>query len=239
MTTPDPLALVGLAHPLATEGGHRPGPADRSDYHDALAHGFDLAEALVLAEAVGDEARASRLAGELAALNAAHRRPMAPGPTGRLLSRALEHAGAYGIPGRHAGRLEGSIPGAGQAAADLGLATGPLEQPRTVEVTGGDRWHLLKVWPPYWTSVATGAKPFELRRDDRAYRVGDVLLLAEWEPAAAKFTGRSVAARVTYLATAAELAAHGLPYLADGIVVLGLSRRHVDLAEAPAGLRPV
>lgn len=44
--------------------------------------------------------------------------------------------------------------------------------------------HDLKVWPPHWALIDTGQKRVEIRRDDRpgGFRVGDVLVLREWEP---------------------------------------------------------
>ena len=43
--------------------------------------------------------------------------------------------------------------------------------------------HELKTWPEAWAAVRDGRKRFELRRDDRGFAVGDVLLLKLWRPA--------------------------------------------------------
>lgn len=40
-----------------------------------------------------------------------------------------------------------------------------------------ERIHKLKVWPEYWDVLASGEKKFEVRRDDRGFQRGDVLLL--------------------------------------------------------------
>lgn len=37
--------------------------------------------------------------------------------------------------------------------------------------------HVLKVAPEYWPAVIDGSKTFEVRRNDRAYQKGDVLVL--------------------------------------------------------------
>ena len=37
--------------------------------------------------------------------------------------------------------------------------------------------HNLKCEPPFFEDVTEGRKPFEVRRNDRGYRVGDVLRL--------------------------------------------------------------
>jgi hypothetical protein len=42
--------------------------------------------------------------------------------------------------------------------------------------------HTLKVWPAYYDRLADGSKTFEVRRDDRGYQTGDLLVLREWDP---------------------------------------------------------
>ena len=37
--------------------------------------------------------------------------------------------------------------------------------------------HNLKTLAPYWDAVARGEKTFEVRRDDRGFQKGDILLL--------------------------------------------------------------
>lgn len=39
--------------------------------------------------------------------------------------------------------------------------------------------HELKTWPEFFEQTRNGRKKFELRRNDRAYQVGDQLLLKE------------------------------------------------------------
>lgn len=90
------------------------------------------------------------------------------------------------------------------------------------------RTHEIKTWPPFFGSVFTGKKPFEFRRDDRHYRVGDLLDLREWEPTEGnmaldpkkgKYTGRRVVMRVTYCLRASRM----MPGLESGYVVLGIT----------------
>lgn len=42
--------------------------------------------------------------------------------------------------------------------------------------------HELKCWPEYFMQILSGEKPFEIRNDDRDYKVGDFLLLREFVP---------------------------------------------------------
>ena len=45
-----------------------------------------------------------------------------------------------------------------------------------------DRHHRLKTWPEYFQAILAGHKTFEVRKNDRDFRVGDLLILAEYEP---------------------------------------------------------
>lgn len=43
--------------------------------------------------------------------------------------------------------------------------------------------HELKCHPQFWQALVHGSKPFEVRRDDRKYRVGDLCTIREFDPA--------------------------------------------------------
>ncbi len=57
--------------------------------------------------------------------------------------------------------------------------------------------HELKILPEYFEAVTSGRKRFEIRKNDRDYKVGDLLYLREWN--ADEFTGDSYKAEVTYI----------------------------------------
>ena len=59
--------------------------------------------------------------------------------------------------------------------------------------------HALKTWPEYFEAVAGGEKTFEIRKDDRGFKVGDVLELREYRITEDRYTGRSLWRRVTYI----------------------------------------
>lgn len=59
--------------------------------------------------------------------------------------------------------------------------------------------HELKTVDPYFSLVAAGHKGFEVRRDDRAYAVGDILNLRQYIAKEDAYTGFSVRASVTSL----------------------------------------
>ena len=74
----------------------------------------------------------------------------------------------------------------------------------------------LKTWPPYFEAVDKGIKPFEVRKDDRGFAVGDVLWLREYDPATGAYTGRECYRKVTYVLRGYA------PAVAEGYAVLGL-----------------
>lgn len=78
------------------------------------------------------------------------------------------------------------------------------------------RLHELKEWPAYFRDLLSCRKKFEVRKHDRDFRVGDALLLREWDPAKESYTGRQVVRVVDYVS---RLDAVGCP----GFVGLGLS----------------
>ncbi|ANL35319.1 DUF3850 domain-containing protein [Rhizobium phaseoli] len=49
--------------------------------------------------------------------------------------------------------------------------------------------HILKCWPDEFQAIRAGRKPFEYRKNDRDYKVGDTLLLREFDPAGGFYTG--------------------------------------------------
>ena len=41
--------------------------------------------------------------------------------------------------------------------------------------------HTLKTLERYWDAVADGRKTFEVRKNDRAFQTGDILVLEKWD----------------------------------------------------------
>jgi hypothetical protein len=63
--------------------------------------------------------------------------------------------------------------------------------------------HNVKSWPALFEATLSGAKTHDMRRaHDRDYRVGDILLLQEFDPATQKYTGRELRAEITYITSA-------------------------------------
>lgn len=85
--------------------------------------------------------------------------------------------------------------------------------------------HDLKCWGEFFEEVASGRKPFEFRKYDRPYRVGDVLLLREFSvrdsDGLRELTGRECRKVVTYVLTAEQ--AGRFANAGSGWVVMGLA----------------
>jgi hypothetical protein len=64
--------------------------------------------------------------------------------------------------------------------------------------------HELKSWPQFFEKVVSGEKTFEVRLDDRNFKVGDFLYLREYDPKALRYSGRFQYARITYILDARE-----------------------------------
>ena len=68
--------------------------------------------------------------------------------------------------------------------------------------------HELKTYPKYFQETIEGNKLFEIRKNDRNFQVGDVLLLKEWDNI--KYTGREVGAMVRYGLIQSQRSCHSL-----------------------------
>lgn len=74
--------------------------------------------------------------------------------------------------------------------------------------------HSIRLAKTYFNDVASGKKSFELRKNDREYKVGDILEMLEF--ADGKNTGRIIQAEVVYML-------EGYTGLEEGYCILGIS----------------
>lgn len=82
--------------------------------------------------------------------------------------------------------------------------------------------HDLKVWPDFFSAIDCGEKPFEVRKNDRDYRVGDTLRLREYAPGPDEYTGRQIERTVSYIISGDDVLGFAFG-VRPGFVVMGLS----------------
>ena len=80
--------------------------------------------------------------------------------------------------------------------------------------------HELKTWPEWYEPSLNNDKPYEIRKNDRDYKVGDVLHLREYRPAKygfpGSFTGRSMRRDITHILPGGKFGVQ------EGYVILSL-----------------
>ncbi|MFT5669070.1 MAG: hypothetical protein ACI9DK_003281 [Vicingaceae bacterium] len=82
--------------------------------------------------------------------------------------------------------------------------------------TSNNMKHLLKILPEYFEEVVKGTKTFEVRKNDRGFKVGDILELAEYCHSIQSFTGRFCEKKVSYILEGGSFG------IEKGFVVMGL-----------------
>lgn len=94
---------------------------------------------------------------------------------------------------------------------------------------GQSPWtHHVKTVQPFFDAVWKGLKSFELRKNDRDYRVGDSFLQYEWNVETGQPGGRVVYAKIKYIL-------QNETWLQPGVCALGLSllgQQTIDVKEA-------
>jgi hypothetical protein len=65
--------------------------------------------------------------------------------------------------------------------------------------------HKLKCWTKFFDPIHRGEKRHDLRRaTDRNFRIGDHLMLQEFDPEANRYTGRNQLVEITYITSSEE-----------------------------------
>lgn len=82
--------------------------------------------------------------------------------------------------------------------------------------------HYLKTHPPFFRNVISGNKPFEIRKNDRDYAVGDVLILQEYLEG--HYSGHEYTVIVTYLTNFPD-------GLREGFVCMGIRPCPISFGE--------
>lgn len=78
--------------------------------------------------------------------------------------------------------------------------------------------HKLKTWKEFFAMVLCGSKKFEVRKNDRDFKLLDELLLEEWDNEKQEYTGRMLHRRIDYILKGGQFG------IEEGYVVLGISK---------------
>jgi len=78
--------------------------------------------------------------------------------------------------------------------------------------------HKLKTWEKYFKDVLSGLKNFELRKNDRNFKIGDELILEEYISESDFYTGRILHRRIDYILEGGNFG------LENGFVILSISK---------------
>lgn len=76
--------------------------------------------------------------------------------------------------------------------------------------------HEVKTHPDFFEASLSGAKPFEVRNNDREFNVHEILHQREWNPETEAYTGRESIKEITYVLTGERWG------IKPGYAVLGL-----------------
>jgi hypothetical protein len=83
--------------------------------------------------------------------------------------------------------------------------------------------HPIKCWPEFFSAIVAGEKKHDLRRaDDRAFRVGDTLLLREFDPDTKRYTGKKQRVRITYITSSESPCALSTVALREDFCILSI-----------------
>lgn len=82
------------------------------------------------------------------------------------------------------------------------------------------RQHKLKCWTPYYEAIVAGEKKFDVRRDDRGFQKGDLVLLQQCEIGSGYVCGScgqpyAIEKKIQYILTGGQFG------IEPGYVVLG------------------
>lgn len=93
--------------------------------------------------------------------------------------------------------------------------------------------HVLKLWPQYAPAVAHGDKCFEVRKNDRDFKVGDLVIYRVFDPMTQQYAALRIHATITYVLPGGQ---HGIAegYVVYGHRITGITQDHSDFAQPPA-----
>ena len=81
--------------------------------------------------------------------------------------------------------------------------------------------HDLKCWADHFDAILRHEKRFELRKDDRGFRTGDLLALRRYDPLRKCYTGHELLTSVDYVLS-------GFPGLEPNYIIMSITVQSVS-----------
>lgn len=83
--------------------------------------------------------------------------------------------------------------------------------------------HKLKTWINFYKDIELGMKRFEIRKNDRDFKIDDILVLQEYNNITNQYTGKEKTVKVDYMLEGGQFG------LEEGYVILGFTVYRNDL----------
>jgi hypothetical protein len=84
--------------------------------------------------------------------------------------------------------------------------------------------HEVKSWAHFFDAIVRGVKLHDLRKDDRDYKVGDILKLMRYDIVKGEFTGETCEVFISYITSNKYPCAYSSAVLPHDYVILSLLR---------------
>lgn len=85
--------------------------------------------------------------------------------------------------------------------------------------------HTVRSWAHFFDAIKAGKKTHDLRKDDRNYKVGDVLRLERYDNIDGLYTGESLLVDVTYITNRDAPCAFSSSVVQPGYAILSIQLR--------------
>lgn len=86
------------------------------------------------------------------------------------------------------------------------------------------RTHHVKSWAHFFDAIAAGQKTHDLRKDDRNYQVGDILVLRRYDNINGVYTGEELPVDVTYITSKTVPCAFSSAVLPPDYAILSIQK---------------
>ena len=99
--------------------------------------------------------------------------------------------------------------------------------------------HILKSWLQFFGAICEGKRTHELRRNDRNFNVGDILILREFDSQLERYTGRECKAEITSMTSFSQPCAVSGEALNPNFCILSIRLlRAVDMSSSHRAIPP-